>query len=161
MMKCTKCGETRPLDQFGRGPRKKDGLLTQCKPCVSEYNRARYPAKAEYMREYSRTYQVDCREKIRNAYYLKRYGLTSVAYDEMLTAQNGLCAICRRSEAVIIEGAVHRLSVDHDHETGQVRGLLCQKCNHGLGLFGDDLDLFRLAMDYLEYHKGFRGQTVS
>lgn len=55
-----------------------------------------------------------------------RYGLTTAQYDQMLDRQDGRCAICRR------QPRTKRLAVDHDHETGHVRGLLCDRCNRGL-----------------------------
>lgn len=77
------------------------------------------------------------------------YGITLDKYDEMLEAQGGVCAICgqpcRTGRA---------LAVDHDHTTGDVRSLLCANCNNGLGRFGDDPSLLRIAADYLEAHRG-------
>lgn len=74
-----------------------------------------------------------------------RYNITVEQYEQMLITQNGVCAICRRQE---LNGK--RLSVDHDHGTKIVRGLLCQFHNMGLGLFQDDPALLRAAADYLE-----------
>ena len=59
----------------------------------------------------------------------KKYGITLEQYDEMFEAQGGICAICKESD---ITGK--RLSIDHDHETGKVRGLLCGKCNTRIGV---------------------------
>lgn len=72
-----------------------------------------------------------------------KYGLTPKDYNALLASQGGVCAICRRRPA-------HRLCVDHDHQTGKVRGLLCACCNGGVGQFRDDPTLLRLAADYLE-----------
>jgi len=72
-----------------------------------------------------------------------RYGITDEQYAEMLVRQEGRCAICRtppRDRA---------LDVDHDHETGEIRGLLCRNCNKGLGEFRDDAKLIQRAIDYL------------
>ncbi len=71
-----------------------------------------------------------------------RYGLTPEATAELLATQGGLCAIC---ETPLDE----RMHVDHDHETNEVRGLLCGTCNSGLGFFKDNLALLRRAADYL------------
>ena len=62
----------------------------------------------------------------------------------MLKSQQGTCLICGRPPGK------YRLSVDHSHETGEVRGLLCARCNRGIGLFWDDPVIFRRAADYLE-----------
>lgn len=75
------------------------------------------------------------------------YGITIEEYESMRAIQNYSCAICFTPEAETTHG---RLDVDHDHETGQVRGLLCGKCNKALGLMRDDAGLLRAAADYLE-----------
>lgn len=76
------------------------------------------------------------------------YGLSQVWYDDMIVAQEGCCALCRRHQSNFKKG----LGVDHDHDTGRVRELLCVACNLGLGSFGDDPTRLRLAVAYLEKH---------
>lgn len=78
-------------------------------------------------------------------YLFRTYGITTVEYDEMLEAQNGVCAICGQEEQVKTRG----LSVDHCHETGEVRGLLCSFCNMALGLFKDNPQSLINAVKYL------------
>ena len=80
----------------------------------------------------------------------KVHGITPDEYDEQSHAQGGLCAICKRPEsAVDNSGNPRRLSVDHDHATGEKRGLLCANCNHVLGKVGDDVTLLANAIAYL------------
>lgn len=78
------------------------------------------------------------------------YGLTPEQYAEMLADQNYLCLICNISlhddDVTDSRFAV----VDHDHSTAKVRGIICNKCNSGLGMLGDDLDTIRAALAYLE-----------
>lgn len=74
-----------------------------------------------------------------------KFGLTPERYAEMRAEQGYGCAICGRPE-----GGPTALAIDHDHETGQVRGLLCTQCNIGLGQFADDVDRLRAAAAYLE-----------
>ena len=74
-------------------------------------------------------------------YLWKRYGLTRTDYFRMLTSQDGGCAICRCPPGFL------RLAVDHDHATGEIRGLLCQKCNVGLGFLEGYL---KAAVTYLK-----------
>jgi hypothetical protein len=79
---------------------------------------------------------------------LARYGITEDRYEEMFNAQNGVCAICKG-----INRSGRRLSIDHDHKTGEVRGLLCSQCNSAIGLARESLDILRKAVIYLEKHE--------
>ena len=82
---------------------------------------------------------------------LRQYGLTPEQYEAMLAAQGGVCAICGQPEtARNRSGQLRALSVDHDHGTGRIRGLLCASCNRGIGYLGDDLATLAAAMKYLE-----------
>jgi hypothetical protein len=73
------------------------------------------------------------------------YSITKEQYDEMFMKQNGCCAICGIHHTSLTK----KLYVDHDHDTKELRGLLCNKCNLGLGLFRDDVSLLQKATDYL------------
>lgn len=79
----------------------------------------------------------------------RNFGLTAEAYDVMNTAQGGVCAICGNPDYTKA-GRPRRLAVDHNHQTGALRKLLCKDCNLGLGYFHDDLLLLRVAVSYLE-----------
>jgi hypothetical protein len=86
-------------------------------------------------------------------YGLKRYyGMTGEEYGEMLAAQKGLCAICKRPETAMLNGQPKVMHVDHDHETNAIRALLCGKCNGMLGLAQDNPATLRAAADYIEAH---------
>ncbi len=87
------------------------------------------------------------KEAHRRGQYRRQYGITIEEYDEMLEAQNYRCAICRDKDP---GGRSSRFHIDHDHVTGEVRGLLCVNCNNGLGRFKDDLLVLREAIRYLE-----------
>lgn len=92
-------------------------------------------------------------EKFRNRQRLRKFGITPEQYGQMLAAQGGACAICGTDDP----GSGKSFAVDHDHECcpgrgscGKcIRGLLCQKCNRGLGLFNDDRDRLKAALRYL------------
>lgn len=84
-----------------------------------------------------------------NAILRKKYGLTTEKYAAMLASQGGRCAICRGHHAHGRRDA-KRFTVDHCHVTGAVRGLLCMKCNTGIGMLGDDPGRLRVAIAYLE-----------
>lgn len=133
------------------------------------------PIKAKIQeRERQRTYKTTHKEVMsaqRRRYYLKhkeridaqhqvysanggnyrRYGITLADYNEMLAVQKGLCLICTEPEtAKFKDGRIKRLSVDHDHKTGKVRGLLCNPCNRGIGYLRDSLPIIKGALNYLE-----------
>lgn len=82
----------------------------------------------------------------------KNYGMSLAEYDRLYEAQGGVCAICKKPEtqkSSTCSETVDRLSVDHCHRTGAIRGLLCSKCNFGLGHFGDSIELVFGAAYYL------------
>lgn len=84
----------------------------------------------------------DCKKDIE----LKRiYGITLEHYTKMVTAQNGRCSICKASNG-------ETLHVDHCHSTKQIRGLLCNNCNNGLGRFNDNIAYLKQAILYLQNH---------
>lgn len=82
----------------------------------------------------------------RDYFYRRRYGFSGEEYTDLFNKQDGCCAICGNHQI----NMKRRLSVDHCHETNKVRGLLCQKCNRGLGLFNDSLDVLDKAKEYLK-----------
>ncbi len=115
-----------------------------------EANRRWKKANPERVKEYQRKYQ----KKWRAANPIKqlergwrRYGIkdmNAARYEELLVAQNGVCAICKKANTKPI-----RLSVDHDKATGKVRGLLCDRCNKALGQLGDTVEGLEAALNYL------------
>jgi len=129
---CSKCLIQKPLSEFHKG-------TSQCKSCKSLYWknwRKRNPDKAKL------------RDAKANA---ARLGVTLEYRQQLFTEQNGRCAICGDEGLMFGEGTQRdTLPLDHDHITGQIRGLLCIKCNRGLGLFKDNPDVLRKAADYLE-----------
>lgn len=81
----------------------------------------------------------------RNSYLTGKFGITLSDYQEMLSSQNGACAIC-------LKLPTRSLAVDHDHTSGEVRGLLCANCNSGLGFFADSIQSMKNGIAYLEAH---------
>ena len=77
---------------------------------------------------------------------MKEYGITLDEYNEMFAEQNGCCAVCEKHQIEFKDS----LSVDHCHETGDVRGLLCFKCNTGIGKLGDNIEGLERALKYLK-----------
>ena len=79
----------------------------------------------------------------RREFHLRgKYGITSIEYDQLRVIQNGACALCFRTD--------RKLGVDHNHQTGKVRGLLCNSCNTALGAMNDDPDRLQNAIQYLK-----------
>ncbi len=86
------------------------------------------------------------REKTWEQFILKEYGITGEEYHSLFKAQDGRCAIC----GIHQDDLRKKLSVDHNHTTGKVRGLLCDKCNQGLGYFNDSPERLKTAIEYVK-----------
>lgn len=82
--------------------------------------------------------------------YIRTYGITQEDYDQLFEKQNGRCAICGEFETSKVYGKIRTLSVDHNHETGKVRGLLCHKCNTMLGSSKDNIHILEKAILYMQ-----------
>jgi hypothetical protein len=120
---------------------------SKCKSCILEYNRKRNEENPEYRIKENKRNNERITSGKRREYYLKAaYDLTPEKYEEMLTAQGGVCAICKNEDTKLKSD---KFSIDHNHTTGEVRGLLCGSCNTGLGLFGDSVDTLMGAAAYL------------
>lgn len=97
-----------------------------------------------YNRDWRRENPERVREAVRRHHLKKKYGLTPEQYNGMMEKQRWVCAICQGDN---ING--RRLAVDHDHATGKVRGLLCDRCNRGIGNFRDNVTFLLQAANYL------------
>ena len=117
--KCRWCGEQRPSERFS------EQALHQCMDCQ---NSMAYKWRDENP------------EKVQESRWKTKYGLSKAEREAMELAQGGLCAICKQGKKLVI---------DHSHESSEVRGLLCQKCNTGIGYFEEDESLFLSAVKYL------------
>ena len=104
----------------------------------------------QYMREWHRKARAANPEYYLDQDLRKKYGVTYEWYQQTLSRQNNVCAICKQPETAVIRGKVIAMPVDHDHKTGKARGLLCTKCNQGLGLFRDNKDILQVAIQYLD-----------
>ena len=139
---CKNCGKEKPLELFSKGKGYKDGLRPQCLDCRRDYENANFH-KHKYNRPYN--YEKDKDIKLKRA-----YGIGYAEYLKMLEAQNGCCAICGTNDT----GNRKAFHVDHCHDTGKVRGLLCGNCNSGIGNLRDDIGLLQRAIAYLESTQG-------
>jgi Recombination endonuclease VII len=117
-----------------------------------QYNR-RTKEQAKRHRETFRERAGSRLKELQRKWGLKHaYGIDVETYERLYNKQNGLCAICKKSEVARLRGVVKRLSVDHCHKTGKVRGLLCTACNSVLGHAFDDPEVLRSAIAYLQGH---------
>lgn len=143
---CYKCQVEKPVEEFHRNKRTKDGRQTHCAECQRELHRQWREQNADKVRRYSREWaRRNGQESRKNSDLRRRFGITLEQYKELHDSQAGKCGICGEAE---VSG--RQLAVDHDHSTGAIRALLCTTCNTGLGQFKDNPHLLRLAAAYLE-----------
>jgi predicted nucleic acid-binding Zn-ribbon protein len=102
--------------------------------------------------------QTETRKQM-NRRFIREYGITLEQYEEILTIQGGKCAICGRSEPGKSESKQAFFCVDHCHETGKVRGVICRRCNIGIGHLMDSVDLLSKAIFYLMTENDYREQA--
>jgi len=126
---CSRCNEVKPKEEFYARPGIARGYRYECKEC----------SRAKLKKDYSENPEV-FRERRRRSFRKTKYGIEQAEYDRLMQEQDGACAICASETNLVI---------DHCHETGKVRGLLCNSCNKGLGFFGDNDLLLRAAGGYL------------
>jgi hypothetical protein len=105
----------------------------------------------EYRREYAKLWRTKNQDKTK-AINVRKLGLSILQYNLLEKGQHGLCAICGKQEHVMVKstGKPRALAVDHNHETGDIRGLLCTNCNKALGHFKDNVELLAKAIVYLQ-----------
>jgi len=159
---CSKCGVQQLLANFYKEKSARDGYRNDCKSCFAARSAARYREdpdrvkhrvkqwqqdNADRLNEYRREYRQRPERKAadREGHLKRKFGITQEQYEEMLAVQHGGCAIC--SDPPEAGKALH---VDHDHDTADVRALLCVRCNNGLGQFKEDPILLDRARTYLQ-----------
>lgn len=154
MKKCTKCGTVKPLDEFYRQARNKDGRSNDCGDCRRRYNLEKYHQNKNATNP-KRNRQRRETKSYKDYSLRQRYGITVEQYETLRQQQDGCCAICKQAEQQrdARYGTLLDLAVDHDHNTGEIRGLLCSACNTAIGKFNDDPQLLREAIRYLEMRK--------
>jgi len=132
--RCSKCKRSKLISDFHVHPRGKFGRHPRCKTCRSAYG------KIYFKRERTKILRKQAAKRYELGHgRLRRYGLTRQSYENMVQNQNGKCAICKQPA---------KLCVDHNHETGQVRALLCCTCNLGFGAFKENPNVISSALDY-------------
>jgi hypothetical protein len=144
-MICSKCGEDKSENDFYL-PKTSGNYFSrgrQCKTCqrkkVDEYNIIN---RENVLAKKRKAYQNNKTPYYEN--WLKRsFGISLNEYNSMLDSQGGVCAICGTKEN-------RNLAVDHDHNTGKIRGLLCTNCNTAIGSFKDDINIMERAINYMK-----------
>lgn len=141
---CRRCGVTKTYADFSLSRKATDTTnavyRSDCKECCSARALQWFHENKERHKETKHRWNL-----------ANIYGLTAEQYQTMFEAQGGVCAICGQAETKKHgrTGTEFRLAVDHCHESGRVRGLLCQTCNRVVGLFKDDIERHRKAIEYL------------
>ncbi len=160
---CSKCKKRKILSEFYKHKGHKFGVSSACKKCIRQRNKEDYytsprikiankkycnSPRGKKTRQYYR--QTDGYKFNRWKYWLRdKYGLTPEQYNQMALDQHGLCIICKQPETASNQYGLMRLAVDHNHETGKICGLLCQRCNSAIGLLREDAEILKRAIKYL------------
>ena len=135
---CRVCGEEKNLlnDYYlsRKDPTLKSSYSYECKDCTIKRT-------IKYNKENSAT--------VRSQFLKRKYGMTFEEFDAMLSDQNNACAICGTKEPSKNRGRDKRFHVDHDHQTGKVRGLLCKSCNIALGEVKENIHTLKSMIEYL------------
>lgn len=137
--KCYCCKIEKPLSQFNKRTKSKDGFDWWCKKC-----------SCIKQKEYRHNHPLKIKEIDRTKHLKKRYGITTVDYNKMFEKQQGCCAICGKHQSELD----NRLNVDHNHLTNKIRGLLCFSCNNKLKYI-EDIKFVLKAEEYLNEYNSF------
>ncbi len=139
---CLICKEEKSLDLFRqRNDRKCKPIESYCKACERDKFKIWYSENKEYQKQ---------RDFVRNC---EKFGLSADRYNEMVENQKAKCAICLKPESSTRGGKIKNLAIDHCHETGQIRALLCNGCNTAIGLLKEDIETLEAALKYLKKFK--------
>lgn len=148
---CRDCKVEKKINGFAKNKLNKDGRNNFCKSCRNAYARRYREQNQELIKQRQTDYYQQNKEKViaktRDYALRQKYGIGVEGYEILLASQGGKCAICDAESGC---SGKNNLYVDHRHKTGNVRGLLCQKCNSAIGLMDDDPTLLRKATKYLE-----------
>jgi len=139
MKHCKTCNTTKPLSEFGLLRGKPRHI---CKECRKVESKTWYENNKDRKKELSKAYRHIKKDKDLQS----TYGIDLATYNQMLVNQCYSCKICSKHQTELKRA----MCVDHDHETGKVRGLLCDTCNRSLGLLKDSVDTLMRAVYYLQ-----------
>lgn len=150
---CPKCNVLKAFAYYPKNKRNKHGIGTYCLDCAAEGVRARRatPEGAQAHRTASKRWREANLERHADNNAKRTYGLEHGGYATMLESQGGKCAICDTTEP---GSRLNRFHIDHCHTSKDIRGLLCELCNRGLGSFKDSPELLDRAANYIRLTKG-------
>ena len=158
---CRGCGEIYLIADMPPNQRATGGTDPHCHKCLGKRHKRWRDQNIEYVRENARSLArkrmsavdpIKQRLRAKRARLKRSYGLTIEAYEEMRSAQQNKCAICETELSNRGWGPTSP-QIDHNHTTGKVRAILCNRCNRGLGMFGDDAEKMTKAIIYLIMHR--------
>lgn len=142
---CSRCLEFFEWSNYYRKSNGPNGYTTECKQCTKRYQDGR---RSEIL-SYQKKWRKNNPEKAKGHIVKSKYGITGDEYKEMLERSDSLCYACGLPETFVKNGTIRSLSIDHDHETGKVRGLLCNSCNRAIGFAKDNADRLQACAEYL------------
>lgn len=147
--KCSQCQQVKPLVDFNKDKKGRGGYGYSCKPCAAARAKRNYHENKEERKDSHRRYaqRPEVKAASRDRMLRRKYGVTAKQYDRLLSKQGGVCAICKQDRR---DTRQREMPVDHDHDSGKVRGILCDHCNRVIGLFGDSPDVIARAIKYLK-----------
>ena len=149
---CSKCKQEKNINKFYKKKINKDGLTYECNECHKKYYKTYYLKNKEeinikrkpYFIEYAKLNKNKKRKYNKNYHLKRRYGISAIQFEELLKKQNYKCSICKTNLNNI------KQCVDHCHTTEQIRGILCDNCNVGLGKFKDNEAIMLNALQYIK-----------
>ena len=155
---CLKCNEEKELSEFHKSITGKLGVYHYCKECCAIKNKINYIKNKKRINDNNKKRHTKHKNDLKykesrlNTRFKNLYGITLDQYNQMYKEQNGLCAICGKPELVIHPQSkkVRALGIDHNHQTGKVRGLLCGVHNQMIGLAKENIQIFEKAINYLK-----------
>ena len=142
---CIKCKRELSLEDFYKSTNK-GGYQNCCKRCTKKRMKDYYIDNSDKIKERQKEWNKNNKQHARDYSLNYRYGLTLEQYNDMFESQSGCCAICEIHQSELNK----TLSVDHNHSTGEVRGLLCTACNQSLGKVKEDVNILNSMIEYIE-----------
>lgn len=146
--KCGRCKKIKFLTDFPKDRCTYDGYSCHCKKCRHNWKMEH----KDYYRQYRENNKATILPKQKDCDLRKKFGITLEQFNQILEEQNGVCAICGKKETRVCRGTKCRLSVDHNHETGKIRELLCSNCNVMLAKCNENIEWLDKIKNYIIKH---------